>query len=406
MSNLETPQETEKKVSYTKLSTYLDCPELYRLRYIKKEKGEGMTLQEPLIKGVLAHLCIENYLRGLDKDDAIDLSLRTWLLSACNLEGSDTDKYEKECGARGQKENKQVSIYDPIDLDNLFDDNVSSASNIINIDELYEYGTVCGRLLQRCSESYNKVDKIRNKDGSVPKNPLEYSPTEFKAEYEAKQLHLKKLEIDTRAAKQNRAFTRMSLANIVAEAISFVYIFEVPDIVKSVEKIEHKLNETKVWFGEKKDIYWNGVIDTEYLTHEGSTIINDHKSEKYKRRGEDVAFDLQLNSYAAVRCEQENKLADYISITNLGSGSLLVAKTDVEVLNECMDYLESIQKDIDRDIETKGVDNSWSKKWPSKYGSPCLRRKFDAIDQVCPYIRKCWPLYSEALGSELDEFLL
>lgn len=388
----------EKKVSYSKLSTYLECPELYRLKYVKKERGEGLTIVEPLIKGTLAHSCIENYLRGLDKEDAVQIALGAWLKETCGLEANSVD-------IQAKKNVVVESVYDDFDMDGLFDDNIASASSIIDIDMLYTFAVECGRLLHRCSESYKEKDKIRNKDGSAPKNPLEYPPGEFTKEYNFKDLALKKTEIDQRAAKQHRAFTRMSLANIAAEAISYLFIFEVPEEVDSVEKIEFKLDTEKVWFGKDRDIYWNGLIDTEYLTKDGEIIINDHKTEKYKRRPEDVAFDLQLNSYAAVRYEQSSKLPEKIAITHLGTNSLLTADTDIDILTDSMEYLEGIQAEIDKDIKLKGVETPWFKKWPAKYGSPCIRRKFDALEQVCPYLRKCWPMYAESIKDELNEFL-
>jgi hypothetical protein len=197
----------------------------------------------------------------------------------------------------------------------------------------------------------------------------------------------------------------MSFSNIAAWGVCYVYNFELPESISKVDAIEMSLAYKKVLFGPKKDRYWNGLIDTIYSTEDGAVVINDHKTEKERRRPEDVAFDLQLNSYAAVRYEQTNSVPDYIAITHLATNSFIVAHTDTEVMAMGMEYLEQIQGEIDDDMKNKGPDKEWFKKWPSKYGTPCIRRYDGVITQVCPYIRKCWKSYADCIEDELVEYL-
>lgn len=394
-----------KTVSYSRLSTYQECPELYRLKYIEKPKGYIAPLQEPFIKGTLAHTCIEEYLKGSDKEVAIQIALHNWLKNTCYLPVVESEI--KSPKGIESVESVEIDVYDDelCDWSSVSPEGKARPKGGINIDDIYEYASQCGWLLHKCTASYKGDDKIRNKDGTLPKSPINYPPSEFKKQYNEKNLHILKGQIDVEACKHNISFKRMSLADIAATAVGYIYTFELPQEVSSVDEIELELDKEKVYFGPQKDIYWNGKIDTIYSTEDGAKIINDHKTEREKRPPENVCFDLQLNSYAAVVFEQTGKMADYIAITHLASNSLISSHTHPKVVNMCMDYLEEIQKDIERELETKGEEGPWMKKWPTKYGSPCLSRRDGSITNACPYIYKCWPDYASCIKEDLKDFL-
>lgn len=391
-----------KTVSYSRLGTYLDCPELYRMRYVVKPSGCAPPLQEPLIKGSLAHSCIEEYLRGADKEVAIEIAITDWLVNCCNLKIVKGDYVN----TMANNAIEAVSIYDDWEEDTFEVQSLEAGEGEgVSLDLVVKYALECGMLLHRSSACYNAEDKIRNKDGSIPKNPLEYPPTAFRQQYEKSGLSSIRLEIDNQATRYNLSFKRMSLANIAAWGACYAINFEVPREISRVDAIELPLADQPIPFGPKQDLHWNGFIDTIYSTPDGATVINDHKTESARRRPEDVAFDLQLNSYAAVRYEQTNKLPEYIAITHLASNSFIVAHTDPGIMNLSMEYLEMIQREIEDDMENKGLDQPWMKKWPGKYGSPCLRRYNDVLVQVCPYLRRCWPDYAECINDEIVEYL-
>jgi hypothetical protein len=366
----------EGSVSYSRLAVFESCHEKYRLTYLNKEAGRPYIskyecLEEALIKGTLSHSVVEFILQGNTKDDSIELAIRPWLETICNV---DTD---------------------------------SSIKNSVNIEQVVTYAKECGKLLMRCSEAYVETDKIRKKDGGIYKDPFHqlYGSKEFKETYNDLGLYKLRTEIDNNAVLSNNSFRRFSLANIAAQAASYGYIFNLPECVQNVKSIEYDTSENKVGFNDNR-LYWNGRIDTEYETWEGAVIINDHKTEKEKRRPEDVFFDLQLNSYAHIRYEQTDKLPDYIAITHLATNSLIAANTNAKVVNLCMDHLEGIQHEINLQVKDKGVNKEWSKKWPGKYGSPCFRRNWQsgALDSVCPFLAKCHPEYYECIKDEVDEF--
>lgn len=364
-------------VSYSKLSMFLECPELFRQKYVVKNKDIKAPLQEALVKGILAHSCIEYILQGNNKETSITLALADWVTNTCGL---------------------------PINVED-----VTGNADIIDFDMLEAYAKIVGKLLVRCSESYHRNDKIRNKDGSAPKSPLDYPPTQFKKEYDAamhEDSHIYQLKhwLDQDAADNNNSFIRFSFANTAAVAVSYAYLFELPSFVDSIEGIEMNLSDNPVKFRGKYE--WNGLIDAEYKTTDGEIIINDHKTEKNQRRPEDVAFDLQLNSYAAVRYEQTGNLPNYIAITHLKSNKINIARTNSDILVESMEYLEQIQEQIDFNIDNIPEGQPWFKKWPSKYDSPCLRRhwKTGTIEQACPHIGNCWPKYAGVIKQELHDY--
>lgn len=389
---------TTSTVSYSRLSTFLDCQELYRLRYIVKPKNCIEPLQEPLIKGSLAHSCIEEFLKGYDKQVAIEIALVDWVRNVCKLE------IQKEKIAPPTIQD--VGIYDDWEEDPLEPDTLRAPeSSGIDMEMLTEYALQCGHLLHRASGSYFGEDKIRKRDGSVPKNPLEYPTTSWSQAYNQLRLSELRMELDNQAVRGNVSFKRMSFANIAAWGAAYVFNFSLPPEVSKVESIEKPLADQPIYFGPKKNKYWNGFIDTIYSTEDGAVIINDHKTESEKRRPENVAFDLQLNSYAAVIYEQTNQLPDYIAITHLGTNSLIPAHTNAHIMAMSMEYLEEIQGEIDRLEEERGVDKPWMKKWPTKYGSPCIQMRDDVVQRVCPYIRHCWPDYAGCLEQEIQEYL-
>lgn len=387
-----------KTVSYSKLSTFQECPELYRLRYLEKPKGYVGPLQEPFIKGTLAHTCIEEFLKGSNKEVAIQIALHEWLKSTCYLPVINAAPAK-------EVETIEVDIYDEEINDWVDSKGETKTSQGIIIEDLYEYATECGWLLHKCTAAYQGEDRIRNRDGSIPKSPLNYPPSEFKRQYNDKGLQLLRGQLDVEACKHNISFRRMSIADIAAQAVSYIYNFELPKEIKEVKEIELELDKDKVYFGPRKDIYWNGKIDTIYETEDGAIIVNDHKTEKEVRPAENVCFDLQLNSYAAVVYEQTDKIPDYIAITHLGTNQLIVSQTHPKIMSMCMEYLEDIQDSIERELEAKGVDGPWTKKWPTKYGSPCLSRRDGVLTNVCPYIYKCWPDYAKCIKEEIRDFL-
>jgi hypothetical protein len=371
---LETTPDQSQTVSYSRLSAYLECPQKYRNKYVDR-LPVTQPLEDYFLKGTLSHRILEEYLQGATIEDATNLILPDWVVNNCLI----------PLGATNDTE----------DLYELAD------SSGLDFDLLERYVHPTAELLYRCSANYSGDEPIRKNDGSVPADPLAYPPSQFKREYERQHLHLLKAELDTQAAQASVAFRRFSLADTAAIALSYVVGFKVPEYVDHTVAVEFDLSKAKtVW---DVDEYWNGAIDWVFKMKNGATVICDHKSEKRKPLGIEVLFHSQLNLYAHLYYEQTGILADYLAINHLPSGELVLAKVDIDVVQQNYLYWLSVRDKIKSDRNS----NQWTKQLPTKYNSPCVRRhwKSNALTQVCPHLTSCWPQYAEYLGVELEPFL-
>jgi PD-(D/E)XK nuclease superfamily len=358
-------------VSFSRLSCYCECPAKYNNRYVNK-----LPLSQPLesyfLKGTLAHRCIEEYLNGAEKDDAIQVILPDWLLTNCLL---------------------------PLETD--------EQPEGINPDELLTYALPVAKLLQRCSPGYVGTDAIRNNDGTAPKDPLAYPPAAFKQELALLGLGHLKNQLDGLAAEICLPFRRFSLCETTALALSYVLGFQIPSYVEETIGVEYDLSQTPVLYQAANerdpDTYWNGQIDWIFQTKKGEIVICDHKTEKKKPSGLDVTFHSQLNIYAYLYYEQTGKMPDFLGINHLPSNCLVLARVNLDVVYQNYKHWESVKARIASD---RAKDN-FVRRLPTEYNSPCAKRdwKSGELSSVCPYITNCWPKYSDGLGKELEPFL-
>lgn len=369
LDQLFTP-EASKTVSYSRLSCYIECPTKYKYRYVVKPADVHIPLENYFLKGTLAHRCIEEYLKGAEKENAIEVVLPQWLEENCLIPvGRD---YDEICRATG-----------------------------IDARTVCHYAKTYGVLLHKCSSVYRKNDAIRNRDGSVPKDPLEYPPTQLKNDYKNKGLDEVKLSIDNSAAMLNPEFRRFSLADTAASAIACVYNFSLPDWVDEVTGIEYTSEEKIAWDDGNKE--WAWFIDLMYKTSEGGTVISDHKTGKEKPEGLDVAFHPQLNLYAYLVYETTGKFPEYLAINHLPTGEFVIAKTDPAIVKANYEKYSEVQKAVNLSAKY----NNYLKHSPTDYNSPCIKRdwKTKSIKSVCPYLELCHPRYVEYTRTELKDIL-
>ena len=376
LKTLEKTPEISRTVSYSRLSSYLECPQKYCNKYVDKLKV-SQPLEDYFLKGTLSHRILEEYLRGASIEDATNLILPDWIVNNCLIPLTESSSSTED------------------DLYELAD------SSGLDFDLLERYVHPTAQLLYRCSANYQGDDPIRKNDGTIPADPLGYPPTQFKKEYERQHLHTLKAEIDIQAARSSVAFRRFSLADTAALALSYVVGFKIPEYVDETVAVEFDLSEGKTLWD--VDEYWNGAIDWVFKTTQGATVICDHKTEKRKPLGIEVLFHPQLNLYAHLYYEQTGVLADYLAINHLPSGELVLAKLDLEVVKDNYLYWLSVRDKIKGDLSN----NRWTKQLPTKYNSPCVRRHWKSNDltQVCPHLTSCWPQYADYLGLELEPFL-
>lgn len=357
----ETPQSLQT-VSYSRLSTYTECPAKYKNKYIDQVEV-GQPLEDYFLKGTLAHRILEEFLLGASKEDATDLVFPEWLVENCLI---------------------------PIGDDG------------VDLEMLKEYADKTSDLLVRCNANYKGTDVIRTNAGQVPKDPLNYMPGEFQKEYFRLGLQGLRSELDTQALRASLPFRRFSLSNIAAEALSYVKCFRIPSYVAETIAVEYPIQEGKVVHWEDNTI-WNGAIDWVFKTVEGAVVIADHKSGKDKPSGLEVLFHPQLNIYAYLYLEKTGKLPDYIAINHLPTAELIIAEVDVDIVHDNYRQWTQVRDSINRDK----VNGTFMRQLPTKYNSPCIKRdwKSGAVTRVCPYIYTCWPKYVGCISTELEPFL-
>lgn len=356
--------------SYTRLSSFSKCPLKYKYAYIDKITENTIEgLEESLLIGSLTHYFMEEYLKGEDRKGAMEKGLEKWITRDCKLRFGGIEREGYIVGIKG-----------------------------LELEKVVEYAEGVGKIYRRCSESYTEVDAIRNTDRSVPKDPIKYSPAVVKKEINEKGLYNLALEINNAASVSSSQFNRLTLSELIGKAAFYFYNFEIPEWVNKTIGIELRFDDLDLkWKNGRK---WLGGIDWVVESTDGAIVICDHKTEKEKTAGIDVLHHPQLNLYASLYCKLYGKVPDYIAINHLPSGTISIAKTDIDIMLRVVNDLEVIEQEIKTAEET----NVWRKPLsPAEYNSPCLSRDWQtkAVSRVCKYFRHCWPYYAENIEQEL-----
>lgn len=356
--------------SYTRLSGFSKCPLKYRYAYIDKVTENIIEgLEESLLIGSLAHYFMEEYLKGGDRKEALEKGLEKWITRDCKLRFGGIEREGYIVGIKG-----------------------------LELEKVVEYAEGVGKIYRRCSESYTGVDAIRNTDRSVPKDPIKYSPAAVKKEINEKGLYNLALDINNAASISSSQFNRLTLSEMIGKAAFYFYNFEIPEWVNRTIGIELRFDDLDLkWRNGRR---WLGGIDWVIESTDGAIVICDHKTEKEKTAGIDVLHHPQLNLYASLYCKLYGKVPDYIAINHLPSGTMSIAKTDIDIMMRVVHDLEIIEQEIKTAEDT----NVWRKPLsPAEYNSPCLSRDWQtkAVSRVCKYFRHCWPYYAENIEQEL-----
>lgn len=375
-------KKASNTVSYSRLTTFTECPAKYYFRYIGKPGGVYVPLEDYFLKGDLAHRCLEEYLTLIqqgepqpNKDAILETMLPLWLADRCNFDIS-----------------KEVNSSSQGSLDDLL---------VIDIPSLVYYAKGYGQLLHRCSASCITVDAIRNNDGSVPVDPVKYPPKQLTNAFRGSRLPDVKLAVDNNAALLNPEFRRFSLCDIAAQAAACFYNFITPSWIKEIDGIEYTSEKKIGWDNETKN--WAWFVDLSYQTDENALVISDHKTSKEKPTGLDVAFHPQLNLYAYLWHEDKSKMPDYLSINHLPSGEFVIAQTDLAIVYANFKHFQELQKLINLATEH----DCFPGKMPTDYNSPCIRRdwKTKAVTSACPYLQLCHPRYVDYVKAEVKDIL-
>lgn len=359
-------------VSFSRLGVFGECQTKYRNRYVEK-LPEERPQQKYFLIGTLAHSIVEEIISGTPPEQAVELVIPVWL-----------------------KEEAKLPLITKPDEDDfpIFEGGVDPR-------QVTDYALGFGTLIKRASPHYNGRDKIRTKNGEVPKDVINYPTTSFKQAVFESGLQDLALLLNNEAAQCCDTFKRINLCDVIGMGAGYGLGFKVPTWVQETVAIEYPLDTQKVFF--KDEIFWSGRIDWVVKTIEGATCIMDHKTGKKKKKGLEVAFDAQLNLYAYIWFEHYGVFPDYIGISHLPSGEFNMAQLDQGIVASVVQYYEEMQKIIDRCDEN----DMWLKRLPTEYNSPCISRSWSTgvVQSVCPYIQHCHPEYSMAAADEINAYL-
>lgn len=361
-----------ENTSYTRLSSFPKCPTRFNYQYIKK-LSEGLieVLDESLLVGKLVHSCIELELSGLSKEEALRLAIPNWLDQDCALSTVTWEEPEE--------------IFEPQYL-------------TLPTEPVIWYTLAAGKIYRRCAANYNEDDQIRNGDGSVPKDPVNFPPGPVKKALG--DLYTVAQDINNIATQINPQFVYLNLATILGRAAFYFENFIIPPWVAETIGIELRFDDLGLKSKHKKT--WTGGIDWIFRTTDGSLVICDHKTEKELKEGIDVLHHPQLNLYVHLYYEHSGQLADLIAIYHLPSSTIVLSEVDPNIVRQSVEGLGLIEDEIAYSI----ANDRWRKPLaPAEFGSPCMRRDWRTknLASVCKYFRHCWPEYTPQIENELPK---
>ena len=339
--------------SYSRITTYSKCGQMYKLRYIDGIKSGSSS---STIKGNLCHEVLEElHKNGGDPLDIYVSNLKSLLESrALVVPDGCIEKLLFLCQAK---------------------------------DDLYI----------RASEDYTGRDAIRKRDGSVASHP-EMTGVWMK---EIKKLNLDStsFNIDKEFEFLNPELIGISISEVVEDSYRILSRYTIPESI--VETLHTELPVSKVT--DNGDIINSVLIPSQYVDNDninlvcfidwigitkvdgedGLTII-DYKTNKANTDASQVRYNAQLCLYSYAVEQILGEPVKRIGIHHLRSNTLHLAEVDKDVVNEVMSNLFSPHIQIKNGI--------FKKHMPDSSYSPCL----NMYGQVCPYIKNCYPDYEAA----------
>lgn len=406
-------------VSYSKLTTYDRCPELYRLKYIQgiPESRED-TVATRL--GSLCHSAIEQFYE--DGGDVIE------------------------------------NPYHALTRDGGVWHQELTASNLMVVArELQTYGHHITKLYWRASGQYNGPDKIRKADGSVSAAP--HMTTAWKTYIKNHALDRMAHHIDQVAARAaGQRWSGISLTEVYSQSLGILYPYKNPPEIYAVVAIELPLSDIKLQAaaenGEplvdeegnpvptsrsrgphpvyiepgntrgrlleienefylpavddagkivkddngnvvfRNDILFTGFIDLLARDDQGRLYIIDHKTSRELPTPSKVNRHEQLLVYGFIIHHLFQETPHAIGINHLRSGNLVVSPFDLEKAERAVERLASVVKAIES--------SAFVKKDPDAYMTMCVIKsnRDNEPPTLCAGLKYCHPeVYSQYTNS-------
>lgn len=367
--------------SFSRLESYQKCRQFYNLKYNQQEPVDE-TLKEALVQGSLTHSILEEFLSPDTDTKSIETAFA--IVFPRFLKEYDFNVFTTKPS--------EISLEDEHELQKFGD--LGSKSDLLDFVELCRS---LAYLLYRASDRCKEPEiAIRNKDGSLLKDPIEYPSMSFKSELVP---YLDgKFFWDNEAGRVNDLFIKVSFTWMISKIIFWTHYMRVPSWIVKTKTVEESLidilpDETEVGIDFGAGFLLNGYIDWVVLAKNDHVCILDHKTSKKCPSKQDVLHHPQLNLYAWAYEQKYGYLPTAIGIHHVPSDSYIIAKVDRSIVQATINYL--------RDIHLDAVHHKlYTKRHPNEYNSPCISYdwKTGDVKETCPFLHKCWPHYTATLG--------
>lgn len=341
-------------VSFSRLDAYNKCSQYFSHKYISKTSYNKISNKHFLL-GDLVHKCLEYIILNKLQENKISILnvFPEWLSSNINHSGLD-----------------------------------------FNTEDIFTVGFSYGELIHKCSENYIKEDKIRNKDGSILKDPFNAPSKQLTEAIKelGRSVSILKYNLDIYAASKDTLWQEESFTNFLAEAISIILSFKLPYWYKKTIGLEYPISTTvdnMIQF--TPEFKMKGYIDWIIESTDGHLIICDHKTSTKKLAPEDVMTHPQLNIYGYVIKQLLGRYPDVLCIHHARSNTYTLAEFDLEIAESIIEHYSNICSNI--------VNESFIKKHPGDFNSPCINRdwKTGLVKSKCEYLSSCWPIYNNLI---------
>ena len=345
-------QDEYKRYSVSKIKTYKDCSQMYKLKYV--DKLESYKESTSTFVGTLLHAALE-YLYGVEDDEVFDAR----------------QAFFKVLGPEFAKKG------------------ITSAESILA--ELLDYHQDISNLYNRASASYIGSDAIRTGKGGVPKVP-EMTST-WKSECKRLNLNDRKDRIDYAIQASKTGMESVSITDVFTKSLTLATDYVTPDEFEEILHLELPLSE---WDKDKNvltnpvpfpgcthdNVFLNGYVDNIAKVRLGNTVGNaiiDYKSSKETFNSSIVEHNQQLLMYAAGVEHLLNIKIDYIGILSFVKGDLILVPIDKSIQQEVITMFNKV---IDKTLK-----GDYNKHSPDTKYSKCL----NMFGGCCPFLEHCWP---------------
>lgn len=320
--------------------------------------------------------------------------------------------------------------------------------------DLVKYANHMVHLYGRANPAYKGADAIRKSDGSVSVAPQMTGA--WKAYCKKHGLDFMSRKLDNTAAKADKRWAAISLSDVFAQTVGILHAYQNPKDIAAVVAIELPISEQ--WFlaadkngkplldetnnpvktsrtrgphpvfrdennqpklieienefrmpeldettGKLKrdaegniifseDVLFNGYIDMLARNEAGELIIVDHKTSSGKvPTVEKISRHEQLLVYGFIVYHLSGEMPAAIGINHLRSGRLVLAPFSLERAELAIERLCGNRRGAELSVFVKQDPYGW--------GSKCIQEKKDNVE-LCPGLKYCFPDVYELLSSE------